>query len=187
VALNLAIFDLEPLWGVTQIYPTAMDCEDVDPGDERELRLTFSIPSGLGLKSVVHTIKAFVTVDRTCFRFLERESISIDLDAEFIATQLDEDETEQRYLDSESNSSGYRETLISEESSQTSVQSMVQIAWYEIRRLFLDRKDLCDIFAGALEKELPKRLSENFVICYGPIVRSSSNVPHRQMNSRQLG
>jgi len=82
VALNLTIFDLQPLWGVTQIYPKDMNCDDVDPGDERELRLKLSIPPGIGSKVAIDTIKAFVTVDPTCFRALQIPDIDINSDDE---------------------------------------------------------------------------------------------------------
>jgi hypothetical protein len=80
--VNLTILDLQPLWGITQIYPEVTDYEEIDPGARRELQLEVTRPPGITSRMTVDTIKAFVTVDRTSFRALEMDDIDISPDTE---------------------------------------------------------------------------------------------------------
>ncbi|MEP6922348.1 MAG: metallophosphoesterase [bacterium] len=68
--LNLTIFDLQPDWGVTQVYPTDADSEILDPQRTLELPLqNVNLPEGY--KEGRDTIKVFATVESTSFRWLE--------------------------------------------------------------------------------------------------------------------
>ena len=68
--LNLTIFDLQPDWGVTQVYPIDADSEILDPQRSLELPLqNVSLPEGY--KEGLDTIKVFATVESTSFRWLE--------------------------------------------------------------------------------------------------------------------
>jgi len=81
-AVYLAIFNLQPLWGITQIYPDMTDYDEIGPYDSRELQVQVTRPPGIARTTVVDTIKAFVTLDRTSFRAMEREDIDINPDTE---------------------------------------------------------------------------------------------------------
>ncbi|KAF8541805.1 hypothetical protein BDD12DRAFT_877896 [Trichophaea hybrida] len=85
--VNLTIFDLQPLWGITQIYPDVMDSEEIDPEDEREIQLEVTRPPGITGKTSIDTIKAFITVDPTSFRDLEMEDIDTNPDTEIAAVR----------------------------------------------------------------------------------------------------
>jgi len=78
-SLNLTIFNLQPLYGITQVYPTTTICEDIDPGDTREIPFDMILPDDLrniSCKSADDILKAFVTVDRTSFRSLTMAGIN---------------------------------------------------------------------------------------------------------------
>ncbi len=75
--LSIAIFDLQPLWGVSQIYPENSDNETIDNNDERILQLEMWMPEEIKDKrSAVDTLKVFVTVNPTSFRCLEMPDLS---------------------------------------------------------------------------------------------------------------
>jgi len=80
--VNLTIFDLQPLYGIAKIYPEEMDCEEVGPGDERELQLEVTRPPGISSRTFIDTIKAFITVDSISFRDLGMDDIDIKPDTE---------------------------------------------------------------------------------------------------------
>lgn len=68
--LNITIFDLQPEWGIAQVYPSDTDSEILEPG--RPLELPFSnltLPEGY--TDAVETVKVFATVEPTSFRWLE--------------------------------------------------------------------------------------------------------------------
>ena len=68
--LNLTIFDLQPDWGITQVYPTDADSEILDPGQAKELPLqNVSLPEGY--REGIDTIKVFATQSQTSFKWLE--------------------------------------------------------------------------------------------------------------------
>jgi len=64
-----------------------MDYEEVDPGDKRELQLEILRPPGITNKTNVDIIKAFITIDQTCFSALEMEDIDINHGNESIAAR----------------------------------------------------------------------------------------------------
>ncbi|KAF8252523.1 hypothetical protein K440DRAFT_332782 [Wilcoxina mikolae CBS 423.85] len=82
VGVYLTIFDLQPLWGITQIYPDVMDSEYVGPGHKREICMEVTLPAGITSDTAVDIIKAFATIDRMSFRALEIEDIDIHPDTE---------------------------------------------------------------------------------------------------------
>jgi hypothetical protein len=69
--LNVAILNLQPDWGITQIYPSKQDScfHPLDPGEELLLPLKAHLP--LGYTSIKDVIKVFATVNSTDFRWLE--------------------------------------------------------------------------------------------------------------------
>jgi len=72
--LNLTILDLQPDWGITQVYPSDADFEILDPGQSRKLPLVnVSLPSGY--REGIDTIKVFATTSSTSFRWLELPSL----------------------------------------------------------------------------------------------------------------
>jgi hypothetical protein len=80
--VNLTIFDLRPLLGVTQIYPTATDFETVYPNHERVLQFQFIIPTHAQLgciSTVPNILKAMITIQATSFRSLEQPDIDSDM------------------------------------------------------------------------------------------------------------
>lgn len=69
-ALNITVFDLQPDWGITQIYPTGSSAfELVDPGHELILPLHMTLPSDY--ESSTDIIKIFATLETTSFRWFE--------------------------------------------------------------------------------------------------------------------
>lgn len=69
--LNIAVLDLQPDWGITQIYPSERDTDfwPLDPNEEILLPLQAYLPSGY--TNVKDVIKVFATVGFTNFRWLE--------------------------------------------------------------------------------------------------------------------
>ncbi|KAF8540117.1 caspase domain-containing protein [Trichophaea hybrida] len=71
-AVNLTIFDFQPLWGITQIYPLKSDFETILAGEERKPEFRMTIPEQLGpISAASDVLKAFVTIQGTSFRSLE--------------------------------------------------------------------------------------------------------------------
>jgi hypothetical protein len=68
--LNVTILDLQPDWGVSQVYPSrAASFESVDHGGEINLPLRANLPPGYEQGSDI--LKVFFTVETTSFRWLE--------------------------------------------------------------------------------------------------------------------
>jgi hypothetical protein len=67
--VNVTVFDLDPLWQVSQILPLNGYFVEVDPG--KFVPLTLTMVSGPGSWNNVDIIKAFATVQPTSFRWLE--------------------------------------------------------------------------------------------------------------------
>lgn len=68
--LNITVLDLQPDWGITQIYPARAGAfEPIDPGKELVLPLRVSLPPGF--ESGTDIIKVFATIEPTSFRWLE--------------------------------------------------------------------------------------------------------------------
>jgi hypothetical protein len=72
--INVAVFDLDPLWQVSQVLPQNGDFVEVEPGSFVPLTLTM-VTSAPGLWNNVDIIKAFATVQATSFRWLELPSL----------------------------------------------------------------------------------------------------------------
>ena len=69
-ALNITVFDLQPDWGITQIYPTGSSAfELVAPGHELVLPLHMTLPPDY--ESGTDIIKIFATLETTSFRWFE--------------------------------------------------------------------------------------------------------------------
>ncbi len=70
-ALNVTVFDLQPDWGATQIYPPGAGDNFVafDPGQEVVLPLQANLPDGYSQGTDV--LKVFATLGTTNFRWLE--------------------------------------------------------------------------------------------------------------------
>jgi hypothetical protein len=66
-----AIFDIQPLFGVTQIYPVGGDSEPLDTDSERLLPLDMTMPKKFPGPSCVETFKIFVTPRQTSLGVLE--------------------------------------------------------------------------------------------------------------------
>jgi hypothetical protein len=73
--LNVTLFDLQPDWGVTQVYPTTMDGSfiPIDAGREEFFPLDVALP--LNCVEGKDIIKVFATIDQTSFRWLELPSL----------------------------------------------------------------------------------------------------------------
>ncbi len=69
--LNVTLLDLQPDWGISQIYPSEQDTYfwPFDPQEEILLPLQAQLPSGY--IHGVDIIKAFATIEATNFRWLE--------------------------------------------------------------------------------------------------------------------
>jgi hypothetical protein len=73
--LNVTILDLQPDWGVKQIYPSSPGANfiPIDPGEEKLFPLQADLPSTY--KEGKDIIKVFATLDQTNFRWLELPSL----------------------------------------------------------------------------------------------------------------
>ncbi len=68
--LNITILDLQPDWGITQVYPAGAGAfETLDPGIELVLPLQAHLPEGY--EQCKDVIKIFATLETTNFRWLE--------------------------------------------------------------------------------------------------------------------
>jgi len=68
--LNVTVMDMQPDWGITQIYPTGAGLfESLDPGQEIILDLKASLPENY--PEGTDTIKVFATLSTPNFRWLE--------------------------------------------------------------------------------------------------------------------
>jgi hypothetical protein len=68
--LNIAALDLQPDWGISQIFPSgAAQFESVEPGESIMLSLRANLPEGFD--EGIDVVKAFATVGPSNFRILE--------------------------------------------------------------------------------------------------------------------
>ena len=69
--LNIAILDLQPGWGITQVYPSAPAAlfEPLDPGSQLLLPFRTHLPDAY--TAATDVIKVMATVDTTSFRWLD--------------------------------------------------------------------------------------------------------------------
>jgi len=75
-----ALFNLAPLFSISQIYPARADFECLEPGQKRTIQLRMGIPSQLMQHvpqpvSVLDILKVFVTLEPASFRSLELPAI----------------------------------------------------------------------------------------------------------------
>jgi len=67
--VNVTVLDLQPAWGIAQVYPFDSDYEELCPGGEPlVIPLKASLPEGY--ESGVDTLKVLATVKATSFRQL---------------------------------------------------------------------------------------------------------------------
>lgn len=73
--LSVAVLDLQPDWGITQIHPSTPGAYfvPIDPGQEEFVYLQAGLPSGY--KEGRDIIKVFATVDQTNFWWLELDAL----------------------------------------------------------------------------------------------------------------
>jgi hypothetical protein len=67
--LNATVLDLQPDWGISQLYPPDKDFEVLDPKIPLEIDVKFTLPDGY--KEGTDTIKVFATLSNTRFLWLE--------------------------------------------------------------------------------------------------------------------
>lgn len=74
--LNVTVLDLQPDWGISQVYPSnpGADFIPIDPGQEQLFPLRADLPSSLVEGNDI--IKIFATVDQANFRWLELSSLN---------------------------------------------------------------------------------------------------------------
>lgn len=69
-AVNVTVLDLQPDWGISQIYPARGGAfELLDPDQELVLPIQMTLPAGYARG--IDVIKVFVTVEPTSFRWLQ--------------------------------------------------------------------------------------------------------------------
>jgi hypothetical protein len=73
LVLNLTVLDLQPDWGIRQIYPTSGYFTTLDSAKEEYFPLQAALPSKY--KEGKDIIKVFGTIDQTNFRWLELPSL----------------------------------------------------------------------------------------------------------------
>jgi hypothetical protein len=67
--LNVTVLDLQPDWGITQVYPRDTKSISFDPGQEQLIPLQANLPTSY--TSGRDVLKVFATVGATDFRWLE--------------------------------------------------------------------------------------------------------------------
>jgi hypothetical protein len=67
--INCTVLDLQPDWGITQLYPQDKDSEILDPNTWFDLPVKFEMPAGY--KEATDTIKVFGAIGGASFRWLE--------------------------------------------------------------------------------------------------------------------
>lgn len=67
--LNIVVLDLQPDWGISQIYPSQSLYEPFDADEQRFIPLKTDLP--LDLEKGCDTLKVFATIGATNFRWLE--------------------------------------------------------------------------------------------------------------------
>lgn len=76
--VNLTIMDLQPDWGISQIYPDAqsgLDYELLEPGADKALLLPIGAWLPDDYQEGVDTLKVFATIEGTSFRWLEMPAL----------------------------------------------------------------------------------------------------------------
>jgi len=71
--LDVAVLDLQPLWGIRQIHPLRGDYQALDGGGEERIALRVSLPDPIDRGT--DRLKVFATVDATRYRWLELPSL----------------------------------------------------------------------------------------------------------------
>ena len=87
--LNVSVLDFEPTWAISQI-PIQGDrgaFYSLQPGEETQTRLRFSIPSGQNYKQTEETLKLFATRGNANFQWLILPSLDNEADADFAQTR----------------------------------------------------------------------------------------------------
>jgi hypothetical protein len=69
--LNFTVFDLQPDWGVSQIYPTILDGDFIPIDANREEYFPLDVGLPPNYTDGKDILKVFATVDQTSFRWLE--------------------------------------------------------------------------------------------------------------------
>lgn len=67
--LNIALLNLKPLWGISQIYPSTAAFRSLDPGQTEKLPLRFVLPKGI--EEGIDILKVMAAVGAADFRWLE--------------------------------------------------------------------------------------------------------------------
>jgi hypothetical protein len=67
--LNVTVLNLQPDWGISQIYPKGAAFEPLDPGKGFKLPMRVRLPQGY--KKGTDVIKVFATIETTSFRWFE--------------------------------------------------------------------------------------------------------------------
>ncbi|KAH8747983.1 caspase domain-containing protein [Diaporthe sp. PMI_573] len=80
--LNFAVFNLQPLFGIEQIYPMRTGFESVDPEDERLIRVTINAPALLRvfdstMPAIEDILKVFVAFEPMSLRHLSLPEINV--------------------------------------------------------------------------------------------------------------
>jgi hypothetical protein len=80
--LYFTVFDLQPLWGISRIYPSNAFYEAVPSGSVVRMHLAMSVPEQLGEVSaeqppIMDTLKAFVTSNPTSFEMFQSDDIDL--------------------------------------------------------------------------------------------------------------
>lgn len=77
-AVNVTVLDLQPDWGISQVYPSvnpetgeSKDYELLEPGDENALMIPLGTDLPQGYQQGTDVIKAIASVEGTSFRWLE--------------------------------------------------------------------------------------------------------------------
>lgn len=71
--LNFTALDLQPDWGISQIYPSSGSFASLDPGTEELLPFMVGLPSSYVNGRDI--IKVFAAIDQTSFRWLELDPL----------------------------------------------------------------------------------------------------------------
>ncbi|MGH9972143.1 MAG: caspase family protein [Pyrinomonadaceae bacterium] len=81
-AVNVTVLDLQPDWGISQVYPSpdpetgeAKDYELLEPGEENALLIPLKTDLPEGYQQGTDVIKAIAAVDGTSFRWLELQPL----------------------------------------------------------------------------------------------------------------
>ncbi|HEU4710815.1 MAG TPA: caspase family protein [Pyrinomonadaceae bacterium] len=76
LVLNFTVLDIQPDWGISQIYPSrAAAFESLDPGQEFKLPMRVRLPEGYS--EGIDMIKVLATKETTSFRWLELPAMEV--------------------------------------------------------------------------------------------------------------